>query len=106
MPPPLTRSHALLPSSTSKAIAKNMLPPHIFELGLHLLGSEKILDDLVANSREENITYAGVTVRTRVPSSQKPYSISDREHTAHFYGLESLHEVSPAGTLNVLDIGG
>lgn len=102
------RSHAILTlpdASESSGVARNILPPHLLDLGRELLGSEKVLDELVANSRLENITYAGVSVLTRMLQGDMSNG-SMVANGGHQYGLETLRKASPTGMLHMLDLGG
>lgn len=83
----------------------DVLPPHLLALGRELLGSEEALNQLVAGSRVENITYSGVSVLVRMLNGDMS-NHSMVEEGGRLYGLETLREASPKGTLHVLDLGG
>lgn len=85
--------------------AADLLPPHLLELGRQLLGSDENLDELVAQSRAINVTYAGVPVTVRMLNGELSHG-STVEDGGHYYGLDTLREAVPTGMLHVLDLGG
>merc|ERR1719359_2199592 len=97
------RSHAIL-TAPDPGSASEVLPPHLLQLGREMLGSEDALNELVDNSRVENMTYAGVTVLARMLNGDM--SNDSMVAGGDSYGLESLRKTSPTGKLHVLDLGG
>jgi len=66
---------------------------------MQLLGTEQMLDAVVANSIERSQVYAGVSMKIRMV-------MGDSVDGADSYGLASLGQLSNGGMMSMIDIGG
>lgn len=111
-PLPVDFQHQLLETSAvgkeQSTSARNLLPSEIFELGIQLLGSESLLDDLVAKSRVQTVSYAGVPVLLRMLDGDLSNGTMISEGGESVYGLEGLDGIvpSPQQRINMIDLGG
>lgn len=104
-----TRAGSVVASSPGKGKAKDLLPSDLLELGIALMGSEESVDELVVNSRFENVTYAGVPMLLRMVNGDLGnYTLWDEGHA--LYGLDSLEELldkpHEKQGINMIDLGG
>mmetsp|Transcript_38996 Transcript_38996/g.64229 ORF Transcript_38996/g.64229 Transcript_38996/m.64229 type:complete len:383 (-) Transcript_38996:7-1155(-) len=109
-------SRILVPGPSSAAatpeqgMARDILPEELRQLGVELLGSEMNLDELVFNSRLENIQYAGIHMLLRMVNGDYSNStLLDEGSPDHLYGLDKLEEVRDRhpkqSGINMLDLG-
>lgn len=84
-----------------KGMARSLLPKALFDLGVQLLSTEDVLDDVVANTVLVRYSYAGVPVSLRQVTG-------DSGSTSDVYGLDSLNTLAPnpEGMMTMLDLGG
>lgn len=101
-------AQSVMVSSRGRGAARDLLPPEIVELGIQLVGSEDALDELVLNSRFENITYSGIPMTLRMVNEDLGNMTLDNEGK-QLYGFDSLEELidSPRDqAMNMVDFGG
>jgi len=102
-------SDTVIVSSAGQGKARDLLSSDLLQLGIELMGSEEVVDELVVNSRFENVTYAGVPMLLRMVNGDfGNYTLWDEGH--ELYGLDSLeglldkpHEKQG---INMIDLGG
>ena len=75
------------------------------------MGSETLLDNFVANTRQEQIYYAGVVVQLRmVNDDHSDGTMTDEGGSGGLYGLEALDEIRSRPPemvgINMIDLGG
>jgi len=92
-------------------LASQLLPPELLQLGIQIMGSEALLDNFVANTRQEQINYAGVVVTLRmVNDDHSDGTMTDEGGPEGLYKLEALDAIrlrppEMAG-INMIDLGG
>jgi len=95
-------------AATKRGVARELLPPHLLQLGIEILGAEEVVDFVVQQTREERILYADVTVVTRMVVGDGS-NATLLEEGGSLYGLRTLPpQGSPEthGMINMIDLGG
>jgi len=96
----------LVSETESRGAALDVLPSSLFKLGIKLLGSESVLDELVLNTGFQNITYAGIPLTLRLVNGDMSNGTLLYEGRASQYGLESLDAEKKQNRINMVDLGG
>jgi len=97
----VTAGVAPIKPKVKAGIARKELPVHVYELGLQVLGSERVLDAVVANTVLKSEVYSGEHMTFRMP-------LGDGVDPEDGYGLDSLGKkaANNGGMINMVDIGG
>lgn len=90
----------------TRGVARDLLPAKLYKLGIQLLGSESVLDELVMNSGFQNITYAGIPLTLRYVNGDWSNGTLLHEGKAEQYGLASLEADEKENRINMVDLGG
>lgn len=89
--------------------AKDLLPLHLLELGVQTFGSEESLNQVVAESNEIHIRYAGVPVSLRIMAGDNAAErLGAETEDGQDYGLDALLDLarkSNQDKINMIDLG-
>lgn len=103
----------LLQTKSSRAGAHQAptepLPEALRTLGVEAFGSAEALDNVLAESQEANISYAGIPLVLRfLAKDNAAWRLGQKSEDGSDYGLNSLLDIRPSkdDMVNMIDMGG